>query len=536
MASKNAQLRKKLSAQSTVVGIDIASTSINAVQLTKYKDKWVLLNAVIIPIKKDGAVSEEMLLSNAVNKIGNIFNLKKAKIIGVVNNCTVTTVRSVLMPSMPKKDLKAAIELEATNILSNAVDSIYTDYTIIDKDVPEGGRRQQIVIGISPKNTIDTLIRIFQKGLGKVPYKLIPISDALENVVFYNQADETREYVAMLEMSSRVSELNICRRGKIVFSRKIPVNGEDLSKNLTQPLMSENGPVQLSLDEAEDVKREHHIVMSKSTELAAGKIPVKQLFMLIRPQLEQIVLEIERSFDFFREQYSDAVLNKLILLGGAAQLRGFDEYCQKELNIDVVYEYPFEKVDHLDEAPHDSIRQQHKLTLALGAALDEGRGLNFLPPEMRYYWFHKIKKLSVKVVFTLLWGSAVLVNTGLYFYMNAIHEEWGYRQREYASLMPILTQIKENQLKQNIKKDQRLLAKPLRTLSHLFPDNMYLTSLSINKNTVILKGLLRQQHAQQRDISALLVRLAAGPFDEVTLLKTQQERDGVRFEIGLQIP
>jgi len=138
-------------------------------------------------------------------------------------------------------------------------------------------------------------------------------------------------------------------------------------------------------------------------------------------------------------------------------------------------------------------------------------------------------------VMTALLVGTVLLNVALYVHLKTLQQQAGYQQREYQSLEQGLERIKEYRIKKEIMTKQRDWMEPLRILSHLIPEQMYLTQLDIKDDQATLKGVLRQLNAQQRDISLFTVRLSSGPFEDVTLIEARDTGKGVLFHITFRL-
>jgi type IV pilus assembly protein PilM len=59
---------------------------------------------------------------------------------------------------------------------------------------------------------------------------------------------------------------------------------------------------------------------------------------------ENIAVEIQRSFDFFRATTADQAIHRILLSGGSARIRGLDAFLGQRLKIDVELFDPLQNV------------------------------------------------------------------------------------------------------------------------------------------------------------------------------------------------
>ena len=119
------------------------------------------------------------------------------------------------------------------------------------------------------------------------------------------------------------------------FSRKINITGLDFTRCLTSALSTKTGKVELTLQEAEWVKKEFGIPSASEDYLIKGKITANQAISLLRPKLEQLIKEITRSFDFYYDKNHDAKIDKMVLFGGGTMLKRLPEFLNAELGLPV---------------------------------------------------------------------------------------------------------------------------------------------------------------------------------------------------------
>src|SRR5204862_3313557 len=82
----------------------------------------------------------------------------------------------------------------------------------------------------------------------------------------------------------------------------------------------------------------------------AADAEAQQVVEVMLPVARDLLLEVQRSIDFYLSQGSDRTVSKIFLCGGSANLKGLDEFLSRELNIPVEI---FNPLGLLSNAPMD---------------------------------------------------------------------------------------------------------------------------------------------------------------------------------------
>ncbi|MCK5178045.1 MAG: pilus assembly protein PilM, partial [Candidatus Omnitrophica bacterium] len=364
------KVEDQLGRERFVIGIDVGTSSVKVVQMADVDGKMTVIKSALVDIGGVPGSQEEALASLKTALIG--IETKGAKVVAIVN-CPQTCARKIVAPHMPKKELSQAVKWEAKNAILFSIDEALIDFEILGEVSEKNIRKYVVAVAAAPKDTVDRLVALFSK-VGIEISALIPISLSLQNWLVYSKRKE--DILAIVEMGASVTELNIYREGQLAFSRKLPVAGVDITKAMTSTLMSSQGKVELSVGEAEKIKKEQGIPTGEETELVDGKILPSQILSLVRPCVEQLAGEIERSFDFFREESHGGKVDKIILFGGGANLKGLVESLKRELEIDIEIGDSLKDIPVLPKAVTDKEGAGLRFDLAIGAILNKGDKIN----------------------------------------------------------------------------------------------------------------------------------------------------------------
>ncbi len=521
---------KGIFTKSYIIGIDIGSSFIKAAQLASKDDKSYLIKTDLKEIHKaaGGAGGEEEIVS-ALRYLLRDIDIKKSKII-VSINCPHTAIKKITAPYMPRTELMEGIKLEVKNYFPFTTDESLLDFQILGDIVEKRVRKYEVIVAVSPKKTVEKYLSVLGKA-GVKPASLICTSCALQKISEHLDIGKDRT-TCFVDIGELYTELVILSGRSLVFSRKIPIAGVDFTKAMTGVLVSDRGKTELSLDEAEKIKREVGIPAEDESKIIGDKISTSQILSMLRSPLEQLVSEIERCFDYYREEAAGGKINSLVLFGGGASLTGLVKFLSEELGIEVRMGDPLEGFKSEPEGTRERRGISYRLELAIGAALTAGRGINLLPLEMKEETKRIIKRGTLVAVTTAVIFISVLLYIGMKIQLGSFENRISVAEKELLSLQPQLRRAKACHMADMVLVNEPHWEDLFKELSNLIPDRIYLTSLSLKDNIITMKGIASSEDGEQL-ISDFILTLENGIFKNVKLVKTTdlEGQPGSEFEL-----
>jgi type IV pilus assembly protein PilM len=150
-----------------------------------------------------------------------------------------------------------------------------------------------------------------------------------------------------------VMNINIVRGSVPLFTRDVSIGGNQYTDSLQKEL-------DLSYDDAEALKLGKKV----GTVSEDAKLPILQQVT------EIIVLEIQKTFDFFRATASGEHIERIYVAGGSSQVPGLVEALRQEFSIPVDPLNPFLRiVPPIGEGADVIERNSVQLAVAVGLAL-----------------------------------------------------------------------------------------------------------------------------------------------------------------------
>ena len=511
-----------------IVGLDIGSSSIKVAEFTRGEGGLRLVRADLREAR--GADEKEIL--HAVRTLLKGVDINNSKFI-VSINCPKTCLRTITAPNMPKAELRNGLGLTAKEYFPFPIDDSILDFEILGEIEDKGAKKQKVLVAASPKMTVDKYLSLLKK-LGIRPSSFVPVPVALERLVERSRPKKD-EVNAFLDIGDHLTELAIFSGRELLFCRKIPVAGDDITKAMTGVLVSDRGKTQLSIEEAELIKRQVGIPSDSESKMIEDKISTIQILSMIRPSIEQLVSELDRCFDYYREESGGGVVDSLTLLGGGASLKGLPEFLARELGVEVKLGNPLEniKLDSKKALSPDLTKAGGSIHLApaVGAALSLAKGINLLPVELKEQTRRTVRRATILGVSTAVVLSLSLIYIGMNIQFTSYKKRINVAKREYTSLLPQLKLAETQDMA-----DAALAAEPywediFKELSHITPNDIYLTELSMEAGIIKMMGLIEAREAEGV-LSSFILTLERGIFKKVKLVTTKDISESASiFEI-----
>ena len=338
----------------TLVGLDIGSSSIKAVELKKSRGSIELTHVGVEPLGSDIVVDSMIVdsgsVSNSIAKLFSDCNIKSKTVSTSVSGHSVI-VKKITMPAMPEDELAQTLHTEAAQHVPFDIADVNIDYQVLTDD-PTAPHLDVLLVAVK-KEKILNYTNVLSLA-GKAPAVVDVDAFALQNAYEYNYDPAPNSTVALLNIGASVMNINVVKGATTLFTRDVPVGGNQYTDALQKEL-------DLSYDQAESFKLGDRI----GTVSEDAKGPVLQQVT------EIIVLEIQKTFDFFRATAAGEHIERIYLAGGSVMIPGLLDALKQEFSIPVEVLNPFQKIGLADGAAGAELinRNPGQLAVAVGLAL-----------------------------------------------------------------------------------------------------------------------------------------------------------------------
>lgn len=342
-----------LGAAKSIVGLDIGSSTIKAVELKKTRNGIEVTHIGMEPLASDIVVDSMIVdsgsVATAITKIFADNNIKGRAVATSVSGHSVI-VKPVKMPTMSDQELAQQILTEAAQYIPFDIADVNIDYQILSENLD--GPQMDVLLVAVKKDKILNYTNVLSLA-GKTPAIVDIDAFALQNCYEYNYEPAPGSTVALLNLGASVMNINIVKGTTPLFTRDVSVGGHQYTDSLQKEL-------DLSFEDAESLKLGQRV----GTVSEDAKLPILQQVT------EIIVLEIQKTFDFFRATAGGEHIERIYMAGGSSQVPGLIEALRQEFSIPVDILNPFQKIE-LPTGPGTEFLDHNagQLAVAVGLAL-----------------------------------------------------------------------------------------------------------------------------------------------------------------------
>ena len=314
-----------------LVGLDIGSSAIKAVELRaggKGGSEYQLVNIGIEPLPPeaivDGAIMDSGSVIDAIQRLFAAQKMKTGDIATSVSGNAVI-VKKISLPQMSAEELAESIHWEAEQYIPFDIQDVALDYEVVEGGT--GGNMDVLLVAVKKDKISDYTSVISQAG--KAPQIVDVDVFALQNCHEINYGTDAGRVIALLNVGASIMNINIVKGTNSVFNRDIAVGGNQYTDAIQKDL-------NLSFDQAETLKRGGQVDGASADSLG----PILQTVS------ENIALEIQKTFDFFKATSSEDRIDQIYLSGGTSKIPGLQELLADRFETPVEVLNPFNSVTY----------------------------------------------------------------------------------------------------------------------------------------------------------------------------------------------
>ena len=363
-------------ASNSVVGLDIGSNQIKAVQLERHRNQWALVSAGIVQTPpdavQDGVILDVAGVTEAVRQLFRENRIPASDTVAAVSGSHVL-VRSIKVPDMNTATLKRSIRFEAAKHVDQGTSGVSIENSAVEFEVlGKSGQPPQldVLLVVAPLPMVNGRVAVIE-GAG-----LEPVGVDVEAFALLRSMEAARlmpppgQAVVVMNMGATYTDLNIVVGTEVAVTRSIPIGGNALTSSVASVM-------NLAVEDAEGHKRQIDIspdgaVSHNDFGMTAVPDPARQVTL---PFVDELIRELRRSVLYFHSQAAEAgmavAVDQLVLAGGGTQLSGLPEYLRERLGMDVALLDPLAL--KTAKSPAGARWQSHgpEFAVAVGLALKE---------------------------------------------------------------------------------------------------------------------------------------------------------------------
>jgi len=340
----------------SVVGLDIGSSAVKAVELkpagkgykvTAFGAEPVPADAIV-----DGAIIDAGSVADAIRRVFDGNKAFKGKDVCASLSGNAVIVKKITLPVMTENELAESIYWEAEQYIPFDIQDVNLDYQILDPGTgPNSRGSMDVLLVAAKKEKIADYTNVIAQS-GRAPVIVDVDAFALQNAFEVNYGLETGRIVVLLNAGASAININILQGDQSVFTRDISMGGNAYTEAVQKEL-------DLSFEAAEQLKK--GIPVDGATFEEAQPV--------LHAVTENVLLEIQKTFDFFKASASTDQIDRIMLSGGASRVDGFHQMVQERFNAPVEEFDPFRAVTWDEKKLGDASMMAATAAVAVGLAL-----------------------------------------------------------------------------------------------------------------------------------------------------------------------
>jgi type IV pilus assembly protein PilM len=341
----------------SVVGLDIGSSAVKAVELTPagkgfrvaaYGSEPVPADAIV-----DGAIIDAGAVAGSIRQLFERHKAFKGKEVCASLSGNAVIVKKITLPVMTEAELADSVYWEAEQYIPFDIQDVNLDYQILDPGTgPDSRGSMEVLLVAAKKEKISDYTSVIAQA-GRTPVIVDVDAFALQNAFDINYGLDASQVVVLLNAGASAINVNILQGHQSMFTRDISIGGNAYTEAVHTEL-------ELPYDAAEQLKK---------------GVPVEgpsfeDAYPVLRAVSENVLLEVQKTFDFFRATASSDRIDRIMLSGGASRVDGFREMLQERFSAPVEEFDPFRTVVwDSKKLGRDAVEHASTAAVAVGLAL-----------------------------------------------------------------------------------------------------------------------------------------------------------------------
>ncbi|HGJ9111183.1 TPA: type IV pilus assembly protein PilM [Pseudomonas aeruginosa] len=311
----------------TLLGIDISSTSVKLLELSRSGGRYKVEAYAVEPLPPNAVVEKNIVeLEGGGQALSRVLvkaktNLKSA-VVAVAGSAVIT--KTIEMEAgLSEDELENQLKIEADQYIPYPLEEVAIDFEVqgLSARNPE---RVDVLLAACRKENVE--VREAALALAGLTAKVVDVEAyALERsyALLSSQlgADTDQLTVAVVDIGATMTTLSVLHNGRPIYTREQLFGG----RQLTEEIQRRYG---LSVEEAGLAKKQ-------------GGLPDDYDSEVLRPFKDAVVQQVSRSLQFFfaAGQFND--VDYIVLAGGTASIQDLDRLIQQKIGTPTLVANPF---------------------------------------------------------------------------------------------------------------------------------------------------------------------------------------------------
>ncbi|MDD2716442.1 MAG: pilus assembly protein PilM, partial [Candidatus Wallbacteria bacterium] len=411
-------------------------------------------------------------------------------------------IRYILLPKIPVEELPTAVPFESKKELPFSLEEAELDYFIVGEVEKEGVKKLKAFVAAYKKEELQKYYQLFER-LGLKLSSIVVTPPISENLIKMQGGKISDEIIAHIDIGYQTTSVNILNCGGLDFSRVIPMGSFQIDELIAENLAGNPLQVEGNLEKASRLKIENGLTGSD-----------EKVVEWVRDGINNLLQRVRLSIGYYKTQTGAKKIDRVLLTGGLAGLKGIAPYLKDNLEANVEL-LRLEPNPELSISPEFSGLNTNLFATVIGGVI-ENKGsisrINLLAKYLRpkkevslsssedIQYFYKeimirLEKMipNPKLLFTVIYAGLFILMLVPYLFLNTSKIYYSSKSADYSTnLNQLSTKLEQavalrNEFKNleikvrekaSIFQGKRNWSEIMVSLSHTFTEEVIVDSLN----------------------------------------------------------
>ena len=339
-----------------LLGIDISSTAVKLLELSKSGDRYRVESYGVEPLPANAVVEKNIADVEGVGDalarlVGRARPGTKQAAVAVAGSAVITKVIE-MDASLNDDDMERQLRADADQYIPFPLDEVRMDFEVMGP-VEDNPERAEVLLAASRTENVEMRTDALEIGglqAAVVDVEAYAMERAFQLVLPQLPDSGELETVAVFDIGATMTTLNVLHQGRTVYTREQLFGG----KQLTEEIQRRYG---ISMDEAGLAKK-------------TGELPDDYESEVLQPFKDAVVQQVNRSLQFFYGSTQFNEVDYILLAGGSAAIEGLAELVEEKVGAPCSVANPFTDMTLANKVNANAIAgDAPALMIACGLAL-----------------------------------------------------------------------------------------------------------------------------------------------------------------------
>jgi type IV pilus assembly protein PilM len=312
-----------------LVGLDIGSSAVKTVELKASGRSQRVAAYAAEPVPPDsivdGAIIDAVSVADAIRRAFDTAGTRTRDVAASLSGNAVI-VKKISLPMMTEAELAESIRWEAEQYIPFDIQDVNLDHQILDTGAGGAKGTMDVLLVAAKKDKISDYSGVIAQA-GRQASVIDVDAFALQNAYEANYDLDPGAVAVLMNVGASAVNVNIVSGASSVFTRDISTGGNAYTEAIQREF-------NVSFEQAEKIKRGH----------AAEGVGPDDASPVLRAVTEAVLMEVQKTFDFYRATAPSDRLDRIYVCGGAAQTEGLVGDIGERFSLPVERLNPFRRI------------------------------------------------------------------------------------------------------------------------------------------------------------------------------------------------